>query len=83
MGPVTAEGFSRIATRVLLAGLFLVCVYRAITQSITFDEALTWQLYILGPVKNIFQHFDANHHFLNTVLMRLSTAVFGVSEWSL
>src|SRR5581483_8855037 len=30
-----------------------------------------------------FHHFDANHHFLNTLLMRLSTAIFGVSEWSL
>ncbi len=73
----------RISAQALLACLFLLCVYRAFTQSIVYDEALTWQLYILGPVGDIFQVFDANHHFLNTVLARLSTSVFGVSEWSM
>ncbi len=53
------------------------------TQSIVYDEALTWELYIAGPFSAIFHHFDANHHFLNTLLMRLSTGIFGVSEWSL
>ena len=73
----------RLSAQVLLVCLFGVCVYRAFTQSIVYDEALTWQLYILGPVSNIFRVFDANHHFLNSVLARLSTAVFGVSEWSM
>ncbi|HKW98783.1 MAG TPA: glycosyltransferase family 39 protein [Bryobacteraceae bacterium] len=73
----------RFVAQALLACLFAVCVYRAFTQSIVFDEALTWQLYIAGPIENIFHYFDANHHFLNTVLMRLSTGLFGVSEWSL
>lgn len=41
------------------------------------------ELYIAGPVSAMFRHFDANHHFLNTLLMRLSAGVFGVSEWSL
>ena len=73
----------RLSAQVLLVCMFLVCVYRAFTQSIVYDEALTWQLYILAPVSNIFHVFDANHHFLNSVLARLSTAVFGVSEWSM
>ncbi len=73
----------RIAAQALLAGLFAVSVYRAITQSIVYDEALTWELYIAGPFSAIFHHFDANHHFLNTLLMRWSTGIFGVSEWSL
>jgi hypothetical protein len=73
----------RIAARVLLAALFTVCVYRAVTQSITHDEALTWELYLAGPASAIFHHFDANHHFLNTVLTRISAAVFGISELSL
>jgi 4-amino-4-deoxy-L-arabinose transferase-like glycosyltransferase len=72
-----------IAARGLLILLFAVSVYRAVTQSIVYDEALTWELYIAGPFSAIFQHFDANHHFLNTLLMRLSTGIFGVSEWSM
>ncbi len=75
--------FQRIAAQGILLGLFAVSVYRAITQSIVYDEALTWELYIAGPFSAIFHHFDANHHFLNTLLMRLSTSIFGVSEWSL
>jgi uncharacterized membrane protein len=73
----------RIIAKCMLAGLWCVCVYRAITQSLVHDETLTWQLYIDAPVSNIFQVFDANHHFLNTVLMRLCSAVFGMSEWAL
>jgi hypothetical protein len=69
--------------KTLLVGLWFVCLYRAITQSIVHDEALTWQLYIDAPIAQIFQVFDANHHFLNTVLMRLCAGVFGASEWSL
>lgn len=73
----------RVSAQALLVFLFAVCVYRAFTQSIVYDEALTWQLYILGPASNIFRVFEANHHFLNSLLARLSTAVFGVSEWSM
>ena len=65
-----------------LACLWLVCLCRAITQSIVQNEALTYELYIAAPVSRIFSYFDANHHFLNTVLMRLSVALFGVSEWA-
>jgi hypothetical protein len=73
----------RNAARALLGALFIVCVYRAITQSITHDEAFTWELYLAGPSSAIFHRFDANHHFLNTILMRISAAIFGTSEFSL
>jgi len=73
----------KTAAKALLAALFAVCIYRAITQSVVFDEALTWELYIAGPVDKIFHTFDANHHFLNTVLMRMVTAIFGVSAFTL
>src|SRR5689334_21242309 len=33
---------------------FALCVYRAFTQSIAYDETLTWELYTSGPVSNIF-----------------------------
>lgn len=83
MPDVPRIGVPTIAARGLLILLFAVSVYRAVTQSIVYDEALTWELYIAGPFSAIFQHFDANHHFLNTLLMRLSTGIFGVSEWSM
>ena len=60
----------RTAARMFLAALFVICIYRAFTQSITFDEALTWDLYITGPVGELFHLYRANHHFLNSVLMR-------------
>jgi uncharacterized membrane protein len=63
----------------LLIAVFVVCVYRAATQSIVHDEALTYQIYLAGPAANLFNYFDANHHFLNTVLMRVTTSLFGFS----
>ena len=77
------EKHYRLSAQVLLLFLFVVCVYRAFTQSFVFDEALTWEHYILAPASAIFHYFDANHHFLNSLLMRVSTSVFGVSEWSM
>jgi uncharacterized membrane protein len=73
----------RLAVKILLAGLFAVCVYRAATQSLVRDEALTFRLYIAGPIEAIFRSYDPNHHFLNTLLMRASTAIFGDSELAL
>ena len=69
--------------RVSLTALWLVCLYRAITQSIVHDEALTYQLYLAGPAARIFDLFDANHHFLNTLLMKVSVSLFGLSQWSM
>jgi len=65
------------------AALFALNCYRAATQSVTHDEALTWEIYLAGPASNIFDHFDANHHFLGTVLERLSTGLLGTSELTL
>ncbi len=73
----------RKAAKALLFAVFALSVYRAITQSIVCDEGVTFELYIAGPLRAMFEHFDANHHFLNTVLMRMSTGLFGVSELSM
>ena len=75
--------YYQVAAQAFLIVLFAVCVYRAFTQSIVHDEAVTWQLYILAPASQIFHLYAANHHFLNTILARLSCSIFGVSEWSL
>lgn len=70
----------RIAALVLLVALFATLVYRAATQSIVHDEAFSWEEYLSGPSSMIFQHYDANNHFLATILFRISTTVFGDSE---
>ncbi len=72
-----------LALKLFLALVWLICLYRAITQAIVHDEALTYNLYIAAPFSTIFHFFDANHHFLNTLLMKVSVSLFGASEWSM
>jgi hypothetical protein len=74
---------NQIVAKIFLAALWIVCVYRAATQSIVHDEALTYQLYLAGPAGRMFQVFDANHHFLNTLLMYVCVSLFGASELSM
>ena len=59
----------------------LWAVMRACHQSITMDEAMTWRSYVAPADPN---HWTAhsNNHVLNSVLMRLAIAVFGLSELS-
>lgn len=57
----------------------LWAVTRACHQSITMDEAMTWRAYVAPAAPN---HWTAhsNNHVLNSALMRLAIAVFGLSE---
>jgi hypothetical protein len=73
----------RLAAAVLLGALLATNLYRAATQSIVHDEALTWNLYLAGPVSDIFHYYSPNHHFLATVLFRISTTLFGDSEFAM
>jgi Dolichyl-phosphate-mannose-protein mannosyltransferase len=73
----------RIAALVLLSALLATNFYRAATQSIVHDEALSWQFYLSGPVSAIFQTYTANNHFLATILFRLSITLFGDSEFAM
>ena len=73
----------RTTSAALLALLFVLDAYRATTQSIVHDEALSWQLYLKQPWARMFSAYDANNHVLFTILAKLSIAVFGVSEWSM
>jgi hypothetical protein len=76
------SGF-RVAALVLLGALSAANLYRAATQSIVHDEALTWQLYLAGPASTIFHYYNANHHFLATILFRISTTLFGDSAFAM
>jgi hypothetical protein len=72
-----------IAALALFAALLASNIYRAATQSIVHDEALTWVEYLAGPTSDIFQHYDANNHFLATILFKISVTLFGDSEFAL
>jgi hypothetical protein len=76
------SGF-RVAALVLFAVLLATNFYRAATQSIVHDEALTWAWYLSGPVSAVFHSYTANNHFLATVLFRISTTLFGSSEFAM
>ena len=67
----------------LFSGLLVLNVYRAGTQSLTVDEAFTYNSFVAPPANVAFANYDANNHVLNTVLCRLSVWIFGVSELTL
>ena len=58
-------------------------VYRAATQSVTIDEAFTYNAFLAGPVDDLFTKYDANHHILNSLLAKLSISLLGLSELTL
>jgi 4-amino-4-deoxy-L-arabinose transferase-like glycosyltransferase len=73
----------RSVSQLLLPGTalfaFFWAVARACVQSITIDEADTYLAWVARPNPS---HWEAasNNHVLNSLLMRLSTSVFGVSH---
>jgi hypothetical protein len=64
----------------MVAGVFAVNIYRATHQSITADEAFTYDLYIQNSFQRIFTTYDANNHVIHTLLCRLSVRTLGLSE---
>ena len=60
-------------------GLFAYVLYRAIHLSFVHDESLSYTIVIGMPNWKA----SANHHPLNTRLMRWSAGKFGYDEWSL
>jgi hypothetical protein len=81
------------AAGAILVFCFALNCYRAAKQSFVHDESLYFQMYIDAPLSTVFQPYPmrngsdiqyyADPHFLFTLLMRLSSAVFGNSELSL
>ncbi len=67
----------------LLALLFALSCYRAAVQSITVDEAFTYNRSVSAPLSRTFKVFDANNHPLHTMLAKAAVALFGVSEFAL
>jgi mannosyltransferase len=68
------------ALSVFLAGF---CTYRAVTQSITYDEACTYIEFVRGSWWTTVTQYTANNHVLFTLLAKLSTDTLGVTELTL
>jgi 4-amino-4-deoxy-L-arabinose transferase-like glycosyltransferase len=60
-----------------------LCAYRAARQSLTVDEATTFNDYVRGQWARIYQHYDPNNHVLYSILAKLSVRGFRVSEFTL
>lgn len=74
-----ASPIQRYALAGTAASAFLCVLARAAIQSITIDEADTYLDFVAGPAPSHWQA-AANNHVLNSLLTRLSTTLFGVSE---
>ena len=64
--------------------LFAYSTIRAVNIPMTVDEATTFLVYVQKPLLDVFLNnpINTNNHFLNTFLIKLSIAIFGVSDWS-
>src|SRR4051812_13156949 len=75
----------RFSPNLLLAATAAFAMFWAIAragvQSITIDEADTYLTWVARPDPSHW-HASSNNHVLNSLLMRLSTSVFGVNHYS-
>jgi len=78
----TSTGSIR-AARWFLAALLAVSLYRAMTQPVTPGEAWNYDRFIAPDWTESLSRFDVNNHVLNTLLIRISTARFHLTELSL
>ncbi|MGD0201731.1 MAG: hypothetical protein ABSD27_13345 [Bryobacteraceae bacterium] len=66
----------------LVLFLFATNVYRALTQSITIDEASSFNGFYSGGIWQVLTHYDAGNHVLQSLLSMTSVSLFGLSEFS-
>ncbi|MFT7620189.1 MAG: 4-amino-4-deoxy-L-arabinose transferase-like glycosyltransferase [Planctomycetota bacterium] len=75
----------RMASRATFLLLLIVLAsnsYRATTQSITTDEALTFTTWVDGSWSEIIEDYIPNNHVLHTILAKVSVDTFGIHAWS-
>jgi hypothetical protein len=65
---------------VILAAVLSLNVFRAVTQSLTIDEAFTYKVFVAAPWEEARQHVDPNNHVLNTLLEKISVGWWWPSE---
>src|SRR3990172_7509478 len=84
-GPVIAP-HSRLGCAIGVSLVVFLCgwnLYRAHTQSIVFDEGLTYIRHVAKGPLHILSSYDANNHILNSLLAWISVSAFGLSELAL
>jgi len=69
----------RYAGYVVLLAILGFAIFRASSQAILHDEAVTYNLFASPGLLTLFARFDSNNHTLNTFFVWLSTSVFGLS----
>lgn len=67
----------------LLGLIFCINIYRAATQSVTHDEAVTYENFVDAPWNVVFNSYDANHHVLHTIACKVFVGLLGVSPLTL
>src|ERR1051326_9175038 len=77
-----STGSIRIA-RIGLIAVFAWSVFRAVTQSVSVGEAWNYDRYIGPHWRESLAQYESNNHFLNTLLVRISTARIHLTEFSL
>src|SRR5438132_11582442 len=80
------ERTSSASIKIVLGMFTALCawnVYRAATREATPSEAWNYDRYIGGTWQESLQRFDVNNHVLNSLLVRISTNRFHLTELSL
>lgn len=58
--------------------------HKAVTAAITYDEAYTYLRFAGQPISGILSDYHApNNHILHTVLVHLSTGLYGNATWAI
>ena len=63
--------------------LVSINIFRAHTQSITHDEAFTYNEFVSHGWAKILLSWDTNNHIFHSILMRLTKSIFGLSHLSI
>jgi hypothetical protein len=63
--------------------IFAFAAYRAAKAPITTDEAYTYTDSVARPAVALFNHYNANHHVLHTLLCKAAVSVFPLTEFTL
>lgn len=71
------------AARVLLLVLFAFNLYRAAMLSVTPPEAVTYNRFVGPSLQDAAALTSANNHVLNTMLARISTSIFHLTDLAL
>ncbi len=78
----TAAVFYRVLACSLVAFVFVVTVYRAYSQPIAHDEALSYEFFLDSGVYSVLR-FDSTNHVLFTIIAKPFVKLFGPTELSL